>query len=156
MYKGRWIGGLSYLGFGLLPIISLLVLFQLLESATLWNMPAHIPLQINLLRWREISLATMSSHLFPVFIRYVTLYFKAVNCIWNEYGQYYFIQFIKISGQIYFLHLNFIILKIETVCSTVTFGNLILTSQCHPPIDKFHLKQRQTTRLKSLFNLVIF
>jgi hypothetical protein len=56
----------------------------------------------------EISFETISSRLCPVFIRYIKLCFHAVNCKWNEYGQYNFIQFIKISEQIYFLHLNFV------------------------------------------------
>ena len=43
---------LSSFGFGLLSINSQLLPFQLLQSARVWNMPAHIPLQITLLRSR--------------------------------------------------------------------------------------------------------
>jgi len=57
---------------------------------------------------REISLATVSSALWLVVIRYIILCFHVVNCTWNEDGKYYFVQFIKMSGQTYFLHLHFV------------------------------------------------
>ena len=51
LYKGLWIGGLSEsFGFGSSHFISPMLLFQLLQSEKIWNIPAHIPLQITLLR----------------------------------------------------------------------------------------------------------
>ena len=99
----------------------------------------------------EISLATISFRLCPVFIRYIKLCFHAVNCMWNEYGQYYFIHFKTYQSKYIFFILTLCILKIETVCCTDTFGNLILTSQCHCPVDKFHLKQRRENNTSVMF-----
>ena len=45
----------------------------------------------------------------------------------------------------------------KTACCTDTFGNVVLTSQCHCPVDKIYLKQRRENNTSVMFiNLVQF